>query len=282
MVKVPPKPKVASKPAPEIRIKPGRTEKDQLKASLSMAVDNLFKARGVSPKLAEKVLSLSQCDHFEVLDVERNATPRQVRAAFYQLLETFKLQEAHEIYTSKKDLDLAERLLDRATVAYRVLSDDDARRTYLEALEQNQTAERVIPPRILADVEAQKGELALGAKRYEEAKRLFRLAIDMYPVEPGYFHKLGLTGYLQALESTPSDQPLPESVRTPFERALVINPSYAPPRFYLANISKRNGDLQRALQELEDTLRIHPGNKQAQAAINQINKATQDSQEKGR
>jgi tetratricopeptide (TPR) repeat protein len=221
---------------------------------------------------------LSQCDHFEVLDIERDASPRQVRAAFYQLLETFKLQEAHEIYESRRDLDLAQRLLDRATVAYRILVDEEARQSYLEALEKNRTADRVIPPRILADVEAQKGELALGAKHYDEAKRLFRLAIDMYPVEPGYFHKLGLAGYLQALERTPADQPLPESVRKPFERALLINPSYGPPRFYLANISRRNGDTQRALQELEDTLRIHPGNKQAQAAIAQIQKQMQESQ----
>jgi curved DNA-binding protein CbpA len=228
-----------------------------------------------SPKLAEKVLRLNRADHFSVLGIERDATPDEIQSAFYQLLKTYYLHDVDSIYSGKKDRDFARQLLDRATVAYRELSDKKNRAAYLVALEKDDGTERAVPPRVLADIEAQKGELALGTRRYPEAQNLFSTAIDMYPVEPGYYHKLGLATYFQALEDLPAEERLPEEVREPFETAIVMNPRYDPAHLYLGYISRRNGELDQALEEFCRALECNPGNELAREAVRSLERQLQ-------
>jgi tetratricopeptide (TPR) repeat protein len=223
-----------------------------------------------SPKLAEKVLSLNRADHFSVLGIERDAGPGQIQSAFYQLLKTYYLHDVDSIYSGVKDRDFARQLLDRATVAYRELSDEKNRIAYLKALEKDDGTERAVPPRVLADIQAQKGELALGTKRYPEAQELFSTAIDMYPVEPSYYHKLGLATYFQALEDVTAEEQLPEEVREPFETALVMNPRYDPAHLYLGYISRRNGELDQALEEFCRALECNPENELAREAVRSL------------
>ena len=229
-----------------------------------------------SPKLAEKVLSLNRADHFSVLGIERDADPGQIQSAFYQLLKTYYLHDVDSIYSGAKDRDFARQLLDRATVAYRELSDEKNRIAYLEALEKDDGTERAVPPRVLADIEAQKGELALGTKRYPEAQELFSTAIDMYPVEPSYYHKLGLATYFQALEDVPADEQLPEEVREPFETAIVMNPRYDPAHLYLGYISRRNGELDKALEEFCRALECNPENELAREAVRSLERQLEE------
>jgi tetratricopeptide (TPR) repeat protein len=224
----------------------------------------------VSPKLAEKVLSIAGDDHFAVLDLPHDANDTQVQEAFYQLLDTFKLHDVRATYPSAKDVELAGHLFDRATLAYQTLSDEQRRNAYLEDLAFDRASKRKQDPRILADAAALRGELALGAGRYEEAIRHLWVAIDNYEMDPGYFHKLGLAGYLKALEETPPDEPIPEELAKPFERALALDPAYDPARFYLGNIAKRNGELGIAKTEFVATLRINPRNRQAKAALKEV------------
>jgi tetratricopeptide (TPR) repeat protein len=223
-----------------------------------------------SPKLAEKVLSLNRADHFSVLGIERDASPAQIQSAFYQLLKTYYLHDVDSVYSGRKDRDFARQLLDRAAVAYQELSDDKNRAAYLAALEKDDGTERAVPPRVLADIEAQKGELALGTRRYPEAQKLFSTAIDMYPVEPSYYHKLGLATYFQALEDVPAEDHLPEEVREPFDTAVVMNPRYDPAHLYLGYISRRNGELDKALEEFCRALECNPGNEQAREAVRSL------------
>lgn len=229
-----------------------------------------------SPKLAEKVLGLNRADHFSVLGVERDASPEEIQSAFYQLLKTYYLHDVDSVYPGMKDREFARQLLDSATVAYRELSDQKSRAAYLEAIEKDDGTERAVPPRVLADIEAQKGELALGTKRYRDAMQLFSAAIDMYPVEPGYYHKLGLATYFQALEDGQPDDNLPEEVREPFETAVVMNPRYDPAHLYLGYISRRNGELDRALEEFCRALECNPDNEQAREAVRSLEKQIQD------
>jgi len=229
-----------------------------------------------SPKLAEKVLGLNRADHFSVLGIEREAAPAEIQGAFYQLLKTYYLHDVDSVYSGTKDRDFARQLLDRATVAYRELSDEKNRAAYLEALEKNDGTERAVPPRVLADIQAQKGELALGTRRYPEAQKLFSDAIDMYPVEPSYYHKLGLATYFQALEDLPDDEQLPEEVREPFETAVVMNPRYDPAHLYLGYISRRNGELDKALEEFCRALECNPENELAREAVRSMEKQLEE------
>lgn len=259
-------------PAP----KKARPEEDEIVAELEPAP---VEDEQASPKLAEKVLSLNRADHFSVLGIERDADPGQIQSAFYQLLKTYYLHDVDSVYAGKKDRDFARQLLDRATVAYRELSDEKNRAAYLQALENDDGTERAVPPRVLADIEAQKGELALGTRRYPEAQQLFSTAIDMYPVEPSYYHKLGLATYFQAQGDVPADEQLPEDVREPFETAIVMNPSYDPAHLYLGYISRRNGELDRALEEFCRALECNPENELAREAVRSLEEQLQDKED---
>ena len=232
-----------------------------------------------SPKLAEKVLSLNRADHFSVLGIERDAAPATIQSAFYQLLKTYYLHDVDSVYSGKKDRDFARQLLDRAAVAYRELSDEKNRAAYLQALEKDDGTERAVPPRVLADIEAQKGELALGTRRYLEAQKLFSTAIDMYPVEPSYYHKLGLASYFKALEDVPPEEQLSEEVREPFDTAVVMNPRYDPAHLYLGYISRRNGELDQALEEFCRALECNPDNEQAREAVRSLEKQIQEEED---
>jgi tetratricopeptide (TPR) repeat protein len=231
-----------------------------------------------SPKLAEKVLGFNRADHFSVLGIERDAGADDIQSAFYQLLKTYYLHDVDSVYTGTQDREFAERLLDRATVAYRELSDEKNRAAYQKALEEDDGTERAVPPRVLADIEAQKGELALGTRRYQDAMRLFAMAIDMYPVEPSYYHKLGLATYFQALDDISAKEPLPEEIRESFETAVIMNPRYDPAYLYLGYISRRNGELDRALEEFCRALECNPDNEQAREAARLLEEQIQEDE----
>lgn len=227
----------------------------------------------VTAGLAEKVLCMAGDDHFAVLGVGHDASDDQVRDAFYQLVDNYKLQDPAAAYPGERDRELARHLLDRLSRAYQQLADQKRRNDYLRALERDRARRQAVDPRVLADTAALKGELALGAGRFDEARRHFEQAIDAYPMEPGYHHKLGLAGYLEALRTTPQGRPLPAGVRAPFEEALALDPAYDPACFYLGIIARRNGDLDEARRALEGALQINPDNQQARRALDDLDEA---------
>lgn len=245
--------------------------------SRSPTLDDALKANGVSPLLAEKVLALARGDHFTVLEVPQNIPTHELKSAFFALLRKYKLQDIDSAYTTEKDRGMAQRLLDRAAVAYRELEDEHSRDAYVQALAQNRDLQsREVPPRILADVEAQKGELACGAKRYQEAIDHYQEAIKLYPNEPSYHFQLGLAGYKKALDEIPETRKIPDRVRKPFLKAMAMDPRYDMPRMYLGYISKRDGDLKRALKEFEGVVECNPGNSRAQSEIRVLKKRLEE------
>lgn len=245
--------------------------------SRAPTLDDVLKANGVTPILAQKVLSLARGDHFTVLEIPRDTPSHELKSAFYALLRKYKLQDIDASYTTDKDRDMAHRLLDRATVAYRELENDETRKAYIKALDQNKDLQsREVPTRILADVEAQKGELACGAKRYDDAINHYREAIKLYPNEPSYHFQLGLAGYKQALGEIPETQRIPDHIRKPFLKAMAMNPRYDMPRLYLGYISKRNGDLKRAVKEFEGVVECNPENARAQSEIRVLKRRLDD------
>ena len=240
-------------------------------------LDDALRANGVTPLLAQKFLALVRGDHFTVLEVSRNIQTHELKSAFYALLRKYKLQDINSCYTAERDRDMAQRLLDRATVAYRELENEETREAYVQALAKNEDLQsREVPTRVLADVAAQKGELACGAKRYDDAIGHYQEAIKLYPTEPSYHFQLGLAGYKQTLGEIPETQRVPDHIRKPFLKAMAMNPRYDMPRLYLGYISKRNGDLKRALKEFEGVLECNPENSRAQSEIRILKKRLED------
>lgn len=228
---------------------------------------------GLGGLLAKKVVTLTHSDHFVVLEINPLLKGMELKNSFFRIIRTYRLQDIDECYASEDERQMARTLLDRATMAFRELSGEESRKAYVEALRAKQDLKaRQIPPRLLADVEAQKGELALSVKHFAEAEQLYQKAISLYADEPTYHFQLGLVCYKKALEETPADQPLPETVRKPFLKALSIKPSYDQSRLYLGYIAKRNGDLKTALKEFKAAAESNPHNTLAQSEVRLLSK----------
>jgi len=232
-----------------------------------------MKTGRMNPALARKALTLDRDDHFSLLEINRQAEQAAIKTAYEKILEDYRLKNIDSAYSSELEREAAGRLLDKATIAYRVLSDDKSRQEYLATLKRDGAATPgEVSPRILADVEAQKGELALHAKRYQDAMELFDAAIGIYPNEPSYHFKFGLAGYFKAVDETAADQQLDDLVRKPFLKAIAIDPSYDQARLYLGYISKRNGEYKRALKEFQSALDCNPHNRRAQSEVRLLNR----------
>lgn len=258
----PPEPAPATPPPDEAEAEPQDTPFRE------PTLDDVLHANGVDPRLAQKLLSLARQNHYEILEVPVGATGQALKNAFFRLLRTYRLQELDTTYTNPRERQAAQQLLDRATVAFRELDDPESRARYIQAMKRPEALqEHEASPRILADVEAQKGELDMTNKQYEQAATCFRKAIDLYPDEPSYQFQLGMAIYLKAMDETPSQDNLPESVRKPFLKAVAMSPRYDMPRLYLGYVSKRNGELKRALKEFEGALECNPDNKRAHSEV---------------
>jgi tetratricopeptide (TPR) repeat protein len=225
----------------------------------------------IDMNLASKALAATSEDHFSFLNVDHAVDVHGLQAAYASFLQTYHLKEINNAYKSDREREMARRLLHRANLAYKVLLDNNSRTHYLAALTKQQEArEEPVSTRILADVEAQKGQRALSNQDYEEAIQSFEKAIQLYQVDPSYHFQLGLAGYLKATNETPPDQHLPEILRKPFLEAIALNPRYDMPRLYLGYISKRNGDLKQAEKEFEMALECNPQCAQAASELRDI------------
>lgn len=227
----------------------------------------------MSTCLARKTLSISRADHFTLLEIDRQVKGQALKNAYFRVLRTYRLQAIDKSYSSAQDREMAGALLDRVTIAYRELQDEQSRKEYVAALQTSDAPqERSVPTRILADVEAQKGDLALHARQYEEAAQFFRKAINLHPDEPSYHFFLGLIGWKRLGENLHPDDHTVEDIRRNLQKALKLNPHYDQPRLYLGYLAKRAGDLKEALREFKATLKINPENTLAAAEIRHLNR----------
>jgi tetratricopeptide (TPR) repeat protein len=225
----------------------------------------------IDMNLASKALASTSEDHLTFLNISPTFDTGEMQAAYKGLIRRYKLKDINNAYKSDRERDMARQLLSRANQAYKVLLDENSRAMYLATLtKQEEVGTEPVSNRILADVEAQKGQRAISSKHYEEAMQLFNRAIQLYHVDPSYHFQLGLAGYLKAINEIPTDQPVPEILRKPLLEAVALNPHYDMPRLYLGHISKRNGDLKRALKEYESALECNPQCKQAASEIRSL------------
>ncbi len=225
----------------------------------------------IDSKLAEKTLSLGRQDHFALLGLDHSAKESAFETAYNRLLQSYKLENIDGSYAGEKERELALRLLDRATMAFRVLSDEESRAEYLKSLRAKEAApDPRVPTRIRADVEALKALLAMRSDRWDEAAQLFEKAIELYPREPSYHFELGKLGYQRALAETPAGEPLDESLRKPFLKAMALDPRYDQPRLYLGYLAKRNGNLKVAIREFKGALDCNPKNRVAQSEFRML------------
>ena len=120
---------------------------------------------GFGPEQMQDLLArsrrLNQLDYFEVLKLEKTATPADIKKAFYRDSRTFHPDRFYQL----KDEEFKERVKDlykRITEAYYVLRDDTKRRKYQADISGSERASK------LRFTEASEAEQKAAAKKEQE------------------------------------------------------------------------------------------------------------------
>jgi DnaJ-class molecular chaperone len=112
-------------------------------------------------ELEARCAKLDQLDYFEVLQLPREATPGDIKKAFYRESRTYHPDRFYQL-ESKTLKDQVNELYKRVTEAYYVLRDDTKRRKYVADITGPERAQK------LRFTEASEAETKAAAKKEQE------------------------------------------------------------------------------------------------------------------
>jgi hypothetical protein len=194
---------------------------------------------------------LATADHFEALGVKRDATPAQVKAAYFQLAKTYHPDAApasEPAETKRLRADIFARL----GAAWRVLGDEAARAGYLEELK---TGGQVDVSRIFeAEDLFQKAVVLVRARQYERALALLHQAEALNADEPEFGVWKAWVAFLLAADKKAQGAESAAAI----EHALKKNPRCLPGYLFLGQMAKLQGDAALAERHLKRGLALDP------------------------
>ena len=219
-------------------------------------------------KIRQAYEAISHQDHYQVLNLHREATRDKIKRAYFHLAKEYHpdrhLQEGMENMQ-----EYLEALFRRITEAYDTLLIEKTRKEYDLSLamgsvqqKKKQTSEAQLSP------DQQVTQL------YERAKAAFKQS-DMGQVvycmewvlrlgaEKAIYH--ALLG--QALAVTPGKL---RAAEESFKKAIQLDPTNPDYYIHLGVVYKKGGMKSRALAQFQEALKWNPGNKQAQEEIQKI------------
>ena len=200
--------------------------------------------------------------HFEVLALDREATPAEVATAY-----EVRAREFHPDRFRLRPEDvrvLAERIFERLEEAHAVLTDPTARRRYVTQVDRNRppkatpVEEGTQPaesPHVVAERVYFQGVAHLRARRYRDAAEAFRKASALAPGQASYRSALGWAVYRQA----PADARAVAAGLTELLAAVETDPKNPWSRVSLGRFYAETGMPDEAVRAFEEVLRMSPG-----------------------
>jgi DnaJ-class molecular chaperone len=165
---------------------------------------------GQMADLVSRCAQLDQLDYFEVLQLPKDATPADIKKAFYRESRAYHPDRFYQL-ENKELKDQVHELYKRVTEAYYVLRDDSKRRKYLadvtgperaQKLRFTEASEAETKAAVKKEVEEQigthpkgrnfyqLGTADLDAGRWAAAERNLKMALTYEPANAKYKEKL--------------------------------------------------------------------------------------------
>jgi len=148
-------------------------------------------------ELAAMAERMSSSDAFGVLGVERTASEEEVRAAYANLAK--RTHPDRFVNASAAAHRMAEEVFGFVSAAYEAIGDGASRLLYLRGEADKRKLEEEMAEgqrAVRAELDFQKGEAALRARRPDVALEHFQRAVDTYPDEGEYHASLGYALHL--------------------------------------------------------------------------------------
>jgi len=209
-------------------------------------------ANGLSrERLAASLLTLRNQDHFSVLGVGYDAPGGAVERAYERLAREYHPDRFRDRGNDTRKI--AAEIFERVSDAYKIVSDQDARKRYAEDLrKQGAPAPGDPAGRALAsDRYFRAGEELLRQRRFGEAAEAFRRATELSPESAEYRAYLGWSLFLQDPHS--EQRALDE-----LEEATRLNPKLDRAYLFLGYIHRDGGRADEAEHQFAKAIQCNP------------------------
>ncbi len=209
--------------------------------------------------------------HLAALGLHLDADGPAVEQAYRTVAARFH-PDGFSQYEVAELTDLLAAIQDKLAAAYRVLSDDERRRAYLEYLMQRleQTGARRPDVDLQAEIALTRGQRALLHRRHGEAVTALREAVRRNPREPEY---LALLAFALLFDPALSAAEGAEEARKLGRKALALAPEHPRASAALALAEEVLGDSGEARKVTLAALREHPASDVLKRVLFRLNRA---------
>ncbi len=208
-------------------------------------------------KLLEKLNKIKEQDFFERLALERTASTAEVSRSF---LDAARIYHPDQIPGDIPDStrELYTQIFSLLNEAQQKLSNDKERKEYLEALESGLEDSQVDVGNIIeAENCFQRGEVLLGARKYEQALEEFDKAVKLNPDEGEFYI---YQGYARFMSVSGSDSAVTNHCINTIGKGLKMRGDEVAMGFlFLGRIFKTNGDKEKAVRMFKKAINLDRG-----------------------
>lgn len=215
-------------------------------------------AAEVRSLLLEKHELLSSEDWFALLEVDEEATPEQVKEAYFRLAKVFHPDRLQQLGVTDAKVE-ANQVFRALTTAFNTLNDPRQRAAYVARRKAAGDGEAPAADKASAEdvrIFTHRGELMLKRRAYPEAEGFFRKALELSPNEPHLYVKLGSAVFYNEQRDK---GPRQEEARKLWEKAQELSDNRAEALYHLAIYWKAKGDMDKVEDHLRDALTLQPG-----------------------
>ena len=211
--------------------------------------------------------SYAEADHFKVLGVGRDATPAQVKIAYFQLAKAYH-PDTVAAAASPAVKKLCADLFSRIGEAWGVVGDEARRARYLDDLVTRAGVSVDVMGILQAETVFQTGTLLVKARQYEEAAARFAEAMKLNAEEPEYAMWLAWCQFVGAAEK----KKLHARAVGIIEAGLKKSPRCVAGYLFLGQMAKIVGDLALAEKHLKRGLAVAPDHIDLQRELKYLRK----------
>ncbi len=236
----------------------------------------------IDEKLRRKILDdyrrIMDSDYFEALGLARESSPADARKAYYRLAKEYHPDRFLGSGLSSEMRTKINEMFQYITQAYTVLSDANTRTDYLDELVHGPKKSIDINQVIEAETAYQEGRAYLKVRRFAEATKSLRRAIELSPEESEY-----MTYFAWALfKSAPENAAFRHQALEVLLAAREINPSFDLTHLYLGHVYQAEGKERQAEKSFEMAVQANPDCTEALRELRLINlRREQEPQAKG-
>ena len=193
-----------------------------------------------------------------MLDVERTATPDQLREAFFALAKTWHPDRLPDPISDVRDA--CARVFGRMSEAHQTLTDAKKRQRYMTLLTEGGAtpeAQATIALVVEAATNFQKAEICLKRNDLGQAEALCKAAHDADPQQPDY---LALLAWLKSLKPEGQTTEGAHAAIKLLDRAVGLSARCERAYFYRGQLHKRLGNTQQAMKDFRKAADLNPRN----------------------